>query len=114
MGAWVSLESRTSDKNLYANSLLGEMIPRMGAENWEILFHSVLITALTTWGPSPLAKVEEMIERVSEQPAHKTALAPVHRWLRAAPWGVILWPFQARQALSPLRFLPQGMKQKAM
>lgn len=72
MGGWVSLESRTSVENLYANSLLGEMIPRMGAENWEILFHSVLITALTIWGPSPLAKVEEMIERVSERPAHRT------------------------------------------
>ena len=72
MGAWVSLESKTSDKNLYTNSLLGEMIARMGAENWEILVHSVLITALTTWGPSPLAKVEETIERISEWPAHRT------------------------------------------
>lgn len=59
MGGWVPLESRGWDKTLCANSLFGEMIPRMGGENWEILVHSALITSLTTWGSTPLAKFEE-------------------------------------------------------
>ena len=67
MGGWVSLESRTSDKNLYANSLLGEMITKNGSRKL-----GNFVTALTTWGPPPLAKVEEMIERVSRTAAHRT------------------------------------------
>lgn len=77
---------------------LGKWYQEWEQKTGKFLFHSVLITALTIWGPSPTGSGWRDDRKGLRTACSQDALTPVHHCLRAAHWGVILWPFKARQA----------------